>query len=132
MTLFLDRLSVPLDLRFSKTFNLGPRGRFYRNVDLYNALNANTQLGANENYGASWTAPALHNQSGGVTPFCPAVWFSSVAALHSEHLDAVGVADRSGWRVVVSSPYEEVRRLLAKSVGNKSLWRVLTLSFGNG
>ena len=42
-----------VDLRFSRTFTLGP-SRLRANFDVYNVFNAATILATNTTYGASW------------------------------------------------------------------------------
>ena len=54
-TSFEDR-RTQLDLRFTKVFNAG-RVRVQANLDIYNALNANSVLGVNSNYGSLWLLP---------------------------------------------------------------------------
>lgn len=56
MTLFEDR-RTQLDLRFSKVFKLRQGARLQANFDIYNALNANSILGVNSNFGARWRLP---------------------------------------------------------------------------
>jgi hypothetical protein len=55
-TQFEDR-RTQLDLRLSKPVNLGARMRLQANVDVYNALNANSILTINSNFGSSWRRP---------------------------------------------------------------------------
>lgn len=56
MTLFEDR-RTQLDLRVSKVFKMASGARFQANFDIYNALNANSILGVNSNFGARWQFP---------------------------------------------------------------------------
>ena len=56
MAMFEDR-RTQLDLRISKIFKLGTKGRLQANFDIYNALNANAVLGVNPNYGSRWQFP---------------------------------------------------------------------------
>jgi hypothetical protein len=56
MTLFEDRRNQ-LDLRLSKLFMLGGQARLRANLDIYNALNASSVLGVNQNYGPQWQVP---------------------------------------------------------------------------
>ena len=51
-TLFESR-STQLDLRLTKLLRLGSRMRLQANVDVYNALNANTVLAVNNTYSAA-------------------------------------------------------------------------------
>ena len=53
-TKYLDRLHQ-LDLRFGKVFRVG-RSRAALNLDLYNAINSNTVVSANDNF-ATWLTP---------------------------------------------------------------------------
>jgi len=51
-TIFEPRLQQ-VDLRLSRRFNVG-KGRVAANIDLYNALNANSVLNQTTRYGAAW------------------------------------------------------------------------------
>src|SRR5262249_23087855 len=55
-TLYEDRRSQ-LDLRFSKLFKFAEARKIKVNVDVFNALNANTVLGINSAFGAAWRRP---------------------------------------------------------------------------
>ena len=55
-TLFEHRIRR-LDLRLSKTFNLGPKTKFQANLDAYNAFNSNAVQSINTVYGANWLQP---------------------------------------------------------------------------
>jgi len=55
-TQFEHRRSV-LDLRLSKIFSVGPKGRLRANLDIYNVLNDGSVLVPNNNYGAFWRQP---------------------------------------------------------------------------
>ena len=46
-----------LDLRLGKRFQMGGRKRLQLNLDLYNAMNANSITSRNDAYGASWGRP---------------------------------------------------------------------------
>ena len=52
-----EERSNQFDLRFTKFVRLGSRLRLQANVDLYNALNANSVLGVNSTYGSAWRLP---------------------------------------------------------------------------
>src|SRR5439155_1097921 len=55
-TVFEDR-RAQLDLRLSKIISLGRGVRLQANLDVYNALNANTILAVNNTYGSAWRRP---------------------------------------------------------------------------
>ena len=57
-TIFEDR-RTQLDLRLTKLFRMGSRVRLQANLDLYNALNANTIVGVNNTYGTAWRRPTV-------------------------------------------------------------------------
>jgi hypothetical protein len=58
-TMFEDG-RTQLDLRLSKLVRIGPRVRIQANLDVYNALNANTVVAINTTYGsASWRRPTV-------------------------------------------------------------------------
>ena len=56
-TMFLDRRNQ-MDLRISKGFKFGSNARLRANIDVYNVLNGNAVLGANNTYGPVWQQPA--------------------------------------------------------------------------
>ena len=57
MTMFEGQRRTQLDLRLSKLFNLSDRVRLRANLDIYNALNASSVLGVNQNFGSAWQVP---------------------------------------------------------------------------
>ena len=50
-----ERRLQQLDLRLSRTFQLGGSRRLRGNFDLYNVLNASNVLNMNTQYGTTWT-----------------------------------------------------------------------------
>ena len=56
-TQFQPRRSL-LDLRLSKVFSVGGRGRLRANLDVYNVLNDGSILTTNNNYGSQWLLPS--------------------------------------------------------------------------
>ena len=55
-TLFEGR-RTQLDLRVSKFFSVGSRGRLQANIDIYNALNGSSLSAVNSNFGPRWRHP---------------------------------------------------------------------------
>jgi len=53
-----------LDLRLSKLFRIGSQLRLQANLDVYNALNASSLLGINNNFGAQWRFPVTSLATG--------------------------------------------------------------------
>ena len=70
MTHFLDR-RTQLDVRVTKSLNVGPRVRLQVVVDLYNVTNASSVLAVNSTFGSAWQRPVSSNAIGGVDPVLP-------------------------------------------------------------
>ena len=54
-----------VDVRLSKSFNMGTRGRLQANLDVYNALNSSPLLNINSVYGPKWRDPITDTNLGG-------------------------------------------------------------------
>jgi hypothetical protein len=61
MKFFEDR-RTQLDLRLSKSLRVGPKTRLRANLDVYNALNANSLININNTFGPRWRQAAAGGQ----------------------------------------------------------------------
>jgi hypothetical protein len=72
-TMYGDRLNQ-LDVRGSKIFKFGARGRIQGNVDLYNVFNSSPVLALNNTFGSAWQRP-LQIQQGRLLKFSAQIDF---------------------------------------------------------